>query len=57
MNNLDERALEAAARAMSEPTSASDGASLRPDWKAYLPLARKAVRAYLDALAAQDPRP
>ena len=61
MTHPHERALEAAARALSEPTSAAQSASLQPHWRDYLPFARKAVRAYLDALpappAARDPRP
>jgi hypothetical protein len=48
---LNTKALEAAARALSEPVSAKDAASLRADWQAYLPLARIAVRAYFAALA------
>ena len=52
MSDLNERALEAAARALSEPTSAAQSASLQPHWRDYLPFARKAVRAYLAALPA-----
>lgn len=52
--SLNEKALEAAARAMSQPTSAKDAASGTPDWRDYLPYARKAVRAYLTALATQE---
>jgi hypothetical protein len=52
MTHSHDRALEAAARALSEPTSAKDAASLQPHWRDYLPFARKAVRAYLAALPA-----